>query len=625
MREEIQIDVKTQYDAVDELSKRLKSLQEQFKGLTKVKIDQGLKKAFLNAENTAEAISKTFDKIESKIKKVEDKKLDAIIVGDEKRIEKSTKELEDWNKRMQVAIKTANSVSVQKKLASDKSGLGDAIKEEQRSSFAQASLQSFMLSLDKPKKKIYELQAAMAQAKQSYIEAFTNFNDKGIKNAAKQIKLINKQLQDAEKKASKGGLSKLLSRFLSVAVWRSIRFILNSIFNTIVSGFQRVVSLNQQASELSVQLRANYNLIATAVGSIAYTFLNSLMGSITSVTNVFIDFANSFNKVLAVFLGADSYLKVVREDVDGISESLGLLSFDKFESLQQSSDTVGVSIEEVAITDDIEEGYTELEKTIKGVLETIVPIIEDIVEIGGTIYTDIIKPIMNTGIISLLINIIAKIISLLNQTGLLKTVLVALIALKVSSWLNSIVKGFNSVTGTITIFITVFTAVYSLLEGLDPVARIVVGALLLIVGGIVAVYTAIQIAYHSWSGFAAIAIGVAAGAAALAGVVGIISGATSLADGYAEGGIPEKSELFYMNEYGVPEALINTGGSETNVINQQQLKTLVRDGFLEAQTLTGSPEVNVTISGDDINNSAFARAIFPALKVESKRRGGSQL
>ena len=108
-------------------------------------------------------------------------------------------------------------------------------------------------------------------------------------------------------------------------------------------------------------------------------------------------------------------------------------------------------------------------------------------------------------------------------------------------------------------------------------------------------------------------------------VAGLKSNWNNIIYGYANGGIPPKSELFVMNEHGIPETLINTGGTQTNVINQQQLKTLIRDGYLEAMATRGNNNVTVTIKGTDVNDNAFARAIFPALKVESTRRGGNQL
>ena len=101
---------------------------------------------------------------------------------------------------------------------------------------------------------------------------------------------------------------------------------------------------------------------------------------------------------------------------------------------------------------------------------------------------------------------------------------------------------------------------------------------------------------------------------------------TKSAFGFANGGIPNKSELFYMNENGIPEALINTGGSQTNVVNMQQLRQMTKEGFIEAIRETGLGNgFKMVLEGRNIDNSSIARGIFPALKVESKRQGGNQL
>lgn len=116
-------------------------------------------------------------------------------------------------------------------------------------------------------------------------------------------------------------------------------------------------------------------------------------------------------------------------------------------------------------------------------------------------------------------------------------------------------------------------------------------------------------------------------AIAVAGMV-IATGTSVMTaiSGFENGGIPEKSELFYMNEHGVPEALVNTGGSQTNVINMDQLAEGMRRGFVQAIQDTGlnrQRDVSVTLSPN--SDSSFARALFPALKQESRRRGGNQL
>lgn len=146
-------------------------------------------------------------------------------------------------------------------------------------------------------------------------------------------------------------------------------------------------------------------------------------------------------------------------------------------------------------------------------------------------------------------------------------------------------------------------------------------ALTIVVGALTAVIAAAAAAKYALMGNWAKALSVA-------GMV-VATGATIMTaiSGFENGGIPEKSELFYMNEHGVPEALINTGGSQTNVINIDQLSEGMRRGFVAAIMETGLNDIaNPTITlGGNINDSALARAIFPALKTESKRQGGNQL
>lgn len=142
-------------------------------------------------------------------------------------------------------------------------------------------------------------------------------------------------------------------------------------------------------------------------------------------------------------------------------------------------------------------------------------------------------------------------------------------------------------------------------------------AIAVLTGVIAAAATAYYALTQNW------AKAVAVGATVIATGVSVMSALS----GFEQGGIPAKSELFYMNENGVPEALVNTGGRETNVINIDQLSEGMRRGFVQAIYETGLNEkANITIRLDgNINDSALARAIFPALKTESKRRGGNQL
>lgn len=89
---------------------------------------------------------------------------------------------------------------------------------------------------------------------------------------------------------------------------------------------------------------------------------------------------------------------------------------------------------------------------------------------------------------------------------------------------------------------------------------------------------------------------------------------------YATGGTPDRGEIFSMNEYGRPEALVKSGG-HTSVINDITMGRLVEQGFENAIRRTGLIEAvresraNVSIEGD-------AQQIFKVVNKEGKRVTG---
>lgn len=114
-------------------------------------------------------------------------------------------------------------------------------------------------------------------------------------------------------------------------------------------------------------------------------------------------------------------------------------------------------------------------------------------------------------------------------------------------------------------------------------------------------------------------------AAGIAIVVGSITTANSRAQstmkGYAAGGIPDRSELFYMNEYGNPEALVNTGGAQTNVINATQMGSLIKQGFIQAMSESGLIRA-IESSKTDIRLDVNSEQLFKIVNNEGKRITG---
>lgn len=104
--------------------------------------------------------------------------------------------------------------------------------------------------------------------------------------------------------------------------------------------------------------------------------------------------------------------------------------------------------------------------------------------------------------------------------------------------------------------------------------------------------------------------------------VGLMSAAIASANmkAYADGGTPDRGEIFSMNEYGRPEAFVKSGG-HTSVINDITMGSLVKQGVIEAIRETGIIQTirdsgaNVTVEGD-------AQQMFKVIEREGRRRYG---
>lgn len=91
----------------------------------------------------------------------------------------------------------------------------------------------------------------------------------------------------------------------------------------------------------------------------------------------------------------------------------------------------------------------------------------------------------------------------------------------------------------------------------------------------------------------------------------------------ANGGIPDRGQLFIANEAG-PELVGNIGG-RTSVANNAMITSAIEEaayrGFSRANG-NGGGNMTLTIQGDAVRNDALVRALMPALKTEVKRQGG---
>ncbi len=99
--------------------------------------------------------------------------------------------------------------------------------------------------------------------------------------------------------------------------------------------------------------------------------------------------------------------------------------------------------------------------------------------------------------------------------------------------------------------------------------------------------------------------------------------ATSSISGFANGGMPEKSTLFFANEYGNPELVANFGGG-TGVANNEMIVSAIESAAYKgmARAMDEASRVDSEqVAVVNINGREFARATFSDIVAEGKRRG----
>lgn len=408
----------------------------------------------------------------------------------------------------------------------------------------------------------------------------------------------NEEQEEANKKQST--FSKLWSAFKRITFYRTIRRAIQLVTQGLGQG---LTNLREYDKELDTTLKslsnagtALKNSFASALGSLLKTVEPLVVRIADGIANI----TNRINEAKAVMSGATTYTKILTSDTEEWKQQLEdvgktLLSFDKFESLEKQQYTGTV---------EAEVGMTQEEAS--GILDKLKAIKEAILAIGiawGTLkITNILSDIskLSSGL-SNVKGILGNLEIIIGAVGLaIGAINIAKIIENWNSWSAEGQKVAGVILGLTAVVASLAVAIYA--STLQWAKAIAIGGLVVATGTSIALALGNHLSKTKSSG----------------------GGARGLEDG----GIPPKSELFYMNEYGKPEALVNTGGTQTNVINIDQLTYGMKQGFVQAIYETGlldAMQSTVVVEGRNIDNNAVARGLFNALKTESQRRGGNQL
>ena len=601
--ENITIDVKAKYDQLDGLQKKLMSVMDTLGSLGKGAPSSKLQNFWANSTNSIEEMTKSLDYAMKMVEKSQAKLREAQVGGQDTEIKNAQLVVNQWRDRERAVVKaiihseqyknTLEQITqeYQKQQDAENQNAQVQAKAQELAQNAQAYLQKFLISLDPYQQKMAELNGEIAKACDEIIRLKSldpEADVSQLEESVRQLKYEQEELKESTKQTA-SWWDKLLGRIRNIAIYRTIRRAMQIIVQLIKNGFNNVVKLSESASKLQQQLTANYNLISTALGATLYTLLQPLMPIIDAITDVFVGLVNQVNRFIAMLTGADKYMKVVRKDIKDTKKEVGLLSFDKFEALQKNNndnDVLGVSVEEISFAS---EGLQNAGSQLKGIADSfgsIATFIGEIVEVIGNVLVIIAENL------SPFIDFVSDVLTQIG--GALDMVSAVFKALK-GDWqgfVDLMVKGLKKMG--------------------ESLVNMLIGFLNTVIRGL-----NLMLKPLDW----------------IAGIFGAKAGTVQIpliprVSFFANGGIPTKGELFMMNEGGIPEALVNTGGSQTNVINIDQLSEGMRRGFTQAIYETGlidAMQTRLVVDGSSVNDNAFARAIFPALKTESRRRGGNQL
>lgn len=659
MEEDIQLNVKAQYDSLNGLLAKLEETKKALGKMSKARINFDIKK---DIQKSADPIMRASEYLTEALKNVNKAKNDlvkAMVSGDTKNIEKAKGQLDNSQKFARDVIKT---IEHTKAFNESQQKITSQYEEFQKQSIAlqeyannvklaRESLARFELSLDPTKKKLAGLQEYLAKAEEEFVRLKsagdqTAYTENNIKRIKKQMDKLKKSTKDTSSWAEK-----LIGRIRNISIYRMIRTGIKWVTSGFQEGLNNFVQYSDSVNSTVSELNASLTQIKNTMGIAFASVLQTVQPIITAMADSLVDLINAFNLALAKMQGKNVYTKA-KKNVDDYANSLkkaNQLSFDSFEVLNKDANQTQPSqmFEEGNVAEDTSQ-------TSK-VFEQFLTIVQKLWSILSKIWTDILEPAMPAllGIANALLTIISTIVTIIDKLNLIYPIIFAIVGLKLVNGVSSLIGSFSKLgqmftnvigwfqnynmqcalatkkteilrqtAGAVGIALaSVAGAVVACIANWDNMSAQTKGwvvAIAVLTGALASLAFAVYASMQQWAKAISVASGVVA------------TGATVMTaiSGFAEGGIPEKSELFYMNEYGVPEALVNTGGSQTNVINITQLAQGMKQGFVEAIYETGlidAMQNRLIIEGNNVNDNAFARAIFPALKTESERRGGNQL
>lgn len=498
---------------------------------------------------------------------------------------------------------------------------------------------------------IEEYRNVEAKRKQriEYLEAALALGKAGENTEAfrEELARLREEL-DKNNKSVKNSIpwwKKLLKSIGRISLYRAIRRAIQLIANAFKESIGAFAEYDSQINQLMSQLKTSTTIIKYGLGTIALPILQSIAPVLQQISVGFANLGNVINASMAKMQGLATYTKINTDKLleYGKASKGVLLDFDKFRSLGGQEDSIlsEESIEslneELGITSIKYEAIYEFIDSIGFLVSEILKTIRETFEVVGWFLTPIFK------ISSFIIKIVAGILQVLNNTGLIKPILGAILgyliyisATKIiesltSGKLNKIfttliskldltkIKLSDILTSTKMLAISfgaLFASVMYFLSSLDEMgdtAKWVVPLVAGITAAVVGLTTALIAMYSAHLGIGA-AVKAGISAAAITGAIALAVGTTvAKAQPMADGGIPSVGTLFYAGEAGAETVTVGSSG-RTEVTNVQQMEQALYNALVRygRESRGSDSAININIDG---------QKVFEATRRTANRRG----
>lgn len=163
-----------------------------------------------------------------------------------------------------------------------------------------------------------------------------------IEQQTKKNAAAVEELGDKSKK-TQNFLGKMWSKFKNVAFYRIVRTLLAQLTRSITAGLENIAKFNEDANNVMSAYKTEFTYIKNSLGAALLPILQSLLPTITRISDCFVDITNSIGKISAALNGQKSFLqakKYVQSYADTLEEvKKSTVGFDELNILGNNSST----------------------------------------------------------------------------------------------------------------------------------------------------------------------------------------------------------------------------------------------------------------------------------------------